>query len=124
MSSDYFDEGKLSRMLLLALTSASGALTSSSWRLRLNIGREPGSAMPAEWAASGARLSLTIDVRFDEADAGAGMEERLLGPAKGTQVMSVLSRTASFVGSQGLVEVPMTEASAWRATTTPGTEQL
>ena len=38
--------------------------------------------------------------------------------------MSVLSRTASFVGAQGLVEVPLTETAAWRATTTPETQDL
>jgi hypothetical protein len=43
---------------------------SGKWRLTVNIGREPGAigptAMPAEWAASGARLLLRVDVDVSE----------------------------------------------------------
>ena len=66
----------------VSMATGASALTGSSWRLRLDVGRQPGSAMPAEWAASGARLSLTLDVRFNEEEAPSSMEERLLGPAK------------------------------------------
>ena len=66
----------------VSMATGGSALSGSTWRLRLDVGRQPGSAMPAEWAASGARLSLTVDVRFDEDAAVAGTEERLLGPAK------------------------------------------
>ena len=38
--------------------------------------------------------------------------------------MSILSPTASFVGAQGLVEVPIADTAAWRATTTRETEDL
>ena len=45
------------------------SLDGTSWRVGLNIGREPGTAMPQEWAASGARLAMPVDVTFapDEA---------------------------------------------------------
>ena len=39
-------------------------MAGTSWRLSLNVGREPGTWMPKEWAASGARLAMPIDVHF------------------------------------------------------------
>ena len=49
--------------------------------LRLDIGREPGTWMPSEWGASGARLSLPITVNFTDetVDLGFGGEENLNG---------------------------------------------
>jgi hypothetical protein len=37
----------------------------AEWRLQINIGREPGTWMPPEWAASGARLFFPVDCRIN-----------------------------------------------------------
>jgi hypothetical protein len=42
------------------------AATTGPWRIALNIGREPFTSMPSEWAASGCRLPLVIKCDFDE----------------------------------------------------------
>lgn len=44
--------------------SARLALGGTTWRIVLNVGRERGTWMPDEWAASGARLSFPLDVTF------------------------------------------------------------
>ena len=52
-------------LLLLALASPTTMVAASSptsiantnWRVTLNVGRQPGTWMPKDWAASGARLS-------------------------------------------------------------------
>ena len=46
-------------------------------RLSLNVGREPGTAMPSEWAASGARLGLPLNVRFSSKAASKAAAELL-----------------------------------------------
>ena len=47
---------------------AAGKIEGSTWKIILNVGREQGTKMPSEWAASGARLSLPLQVTFaDEA---------------------------------------------------------
>ena len=42
------------------------ALSGYEFGATLSLGREPGTWMPAEWAASGARLSLPLLVRFPD----------------------------------------------------------
>mmetsp|Transcript_32348 Transcript_32348/g.65822 ORF Transcript_32348/g.65822 Transcript_32348/m.65822 type:complete len:303 (-) Transcript_32348:212-1120(-) len=47
--------------------------------LALSIGRIPGTAMPSEWAASGAKLGLTLELEFSNEPADYEMnKERLL----------------------------------------------
>ena len=53
-------------------------LTKASWKLSLSIGRETGTWMPEEWAASGARLLLPIVVEFDS-EPYPGEPEALVG---------------------------------------------
>lgn len=91
-------------------------IANSRWRIRLNVGREPGSAMPVEWASSGARLALSVDLKFDASNAPADSMERLLGPSEDTQTLRLASDVPSFVGASGLVDVPVNELGAWRAT--------
>ena len=43
--------------------------TSGKWRLTLNVGREQGTPMPAEWASSGARMLMSLDVDVLESPA-------------------------------------------------------
>ena len=55
-------------VLFSTFTSASGSLLLNDFtcRVTLNVGREKGTWMPDDWAASGARLSLPVDVTFSD----------------------------------------------------------
>lgn len=108
--------------LALLAAPASALLAGSSWRLGLNIGREPGTAMPAAWGASGARLALPLDIDLlDEAcDASIRpVEERLLGyPVTALRPAS----PTSFVGASGEEQV-VVGPGAWAATALPADER-
>lgn len=73
--------------------------------LLVSIGRIPGSAMPPEWAASGAKLGFALEVEFTDEPAEYEMtKERLLkGDAlMGTKLQSVEPlNTPSFVSTNG-----------------------
>lgn len=74
--------------------------------ITLNIGREPGTWMPKEWAASGARLSLPTTIRFSDeiVDLGFPGEDAL--DANGDRYAKKLyCEGGSFVGAQGEVKV-------------------
>jgi hypothetical protein len=89
-------------------TATLAGLTSS---VSLNIGREPGTAMPAEWGASGARLSLPVAVRFSDEEIELGLEgEDALG---GRWAKRLYCDGGSFVGLQGEVNVPAA-GGAWK----------
>mmetsp|Transcript_33230 Transcript_33230/g.102991 ORF Transcript_33230/g.102991 Transcript_33230/m.102991 type:complete len:206 (+) Transcript_33230:114-731(+) len=55
-------------------------LTSATWKVSLNVGREQGTWMPEEWAASGARLLLPVVCEFS-AEPYPGEPEALVGRA-------------------------------------------
>ena len=76
----------------------------------LNLGREPGTWMPQEWAASGARLSLPLELRFSDelVDLGFPGEEVFGGRA----ARRLVCDGGSFVGPQGEVKVSST-GGAW-----------
>ena len=83
-------------------------LTKASWKLSLSIGRETGTWMPEEWAASGARLLLPITVEFDS-EPYPGEPEALVGQTS-FRVRPV--GESSFVGVGGKVTVPV-RGGAW-----------
>ena len=83
-------------------------LSKASWKLSLSIGREQGTWMPEEWAASGARLLLPITVEFDS-EPYPGEPEALVGRTS-FRVRPV--DEASFVGVGGKVTVPV-RGGAW-----------
>ena len=91
--------------------------------LVLSVGREPGTWMPDEWAKSGARLSLPLQITFtnEEVDLGFPGEEAL----KGRYASKLICEGGSFVGPNGVVNVKTT-GGAWSAvpTTQPGTTAL
>ena len=66
--------------------------------------------MPAEWAASGARLAFPIDVEFQD-ELCTQFSERMLGEPEDTYRLRVLS-PGKFVGVNGEVEVAATSG-AW-----------
>lgn len=61
--------------------TALAALSDFECDVTLNVGREPNTWMPAEWAASGGRLSLPLKLRFstEEVDLGVPGEEEMGG---------------------------------------------
>ena len=83
-------------------------LAKASWKLSLSIGREQGTWMPEEWAASGARLLLPITVEFDSVPY-PGEPEALVGQTS-FRVRPV--GESSFVGVGGKVTVPV-RGGAW-----------
>ena len=80
-------------------------------KITLNIGREPGTWMPTEWAASGARLSLPVMVEFSDEQVDLGFEgEESFGGARYAKRLKC--EAGSFVGPQGVVVVS-TNGGAW-----------
>jgi len=108
-------------LLLSSLQSTSHAFNPSSittplltrlqdiqCELALSIGRIPGTAMPPEWAASGAKLGLTLELEFtsDTADYKMSKERLLLQGNDNTSSSSKLYTTIplnepSFITTQG-----------------------
>lgn len=95
-------------------------LQGSTWKMTLEVGRLPGldTRMPKEWAASGARLSVPMEITFsDEPVQGSNpegdlrwlVEEPACCPAR-----RLLATPGSFVGAQGEVEVACS-AGGWLA---------
>lgn len=90
---------------LAVTTDPTLKLVEAKCRLSLSIGRVEGTAMPPEWAASGARLVLPkLDVRFRRAKSEEN--ERLLGQASCQLVLEPLTRP-TFVGIDGQKQVPV-----------------
>ena len=88
--------------------------------LQVNVGRIPGTAMPKEWAASGARLGFSLEVEFcDELPSDYQMtKERLLlgrsqGPAGGQQPAKLRSveplNEPTFISTSGQQVIKVTE---------------
>ncbi|KAJ1447518.1 hypothetical protein M885DRAFT_591333 [Pelagophyceae sp. CCMP2097] len=86
-----------------AAALAPAAALAARWSLSLNVGREGGTWMPAEWAASGARLLLKVAVEFDAAPYGGAAEPLLGRSAFSVRPIGV----ATFVGPKGTTEVPI-----------------
>lgn len=88
-----------------ASSSASSSLEGLECCLVLDVGREPGTWMEQDWAASGARLVLPVNVRFteEELDLGFPGEEGLGG--RFCKKLAVLDNNARFVGPEGEVIV-------------------
>jgi len=95
-------------------------LDGTSWRLTLDVGREPGTWMPKEWAASGATLTLPIEVTFTDeilpGDGGFFDPDRDQHPAVDEIRVSASKRMRTsagiFAGTEGAVVVNIT-AGAW-----------
>ena len=95
-------------------------LDGTSWRLTVDVGRERGTWMPKGWAASGASLTLPIEVTFtDEILPGDGSffdPAREQHPAVDEIGVSACKRMRAsagiFAGTEGVVVVNIT-AGAW-----------
>mmetsp|Transcript_21681 Transcript_21681/g.43834 ORF Transcript_21681/g.43834 Transcript_21681/m.43834 type:complete len:297 (-) Transcript_21681:352-1242(-) len=77
--------------------------------LQLSVGRIPGTAMPPEWASSGAKLGLALEIEFsDEPCAEYEMtKERLLGSGSFRAVEPLT--VPSFVSTKGQETVKVTQ---------------
>ena len=100
-------------LLVLGSMQSASSLTLNDFtcRVTLNVGREPGTWMPDEWAASGARLSLPMDVTFS----GEPVEcEEPNFLQRGGSTSRLYCDGGSFVGPQGQVVVT-SNGGAWSA---------
>ena len=84
-------------------TGYTSTLLGTSWRLKLDVGLEPGSWMPKKidgWGASGARLLVDALVDFEASPAGEG--EELVGPLDQTRLLTARggSKIVTFEGEQ------------------------
>ena len=84
-------------------SAGSSALAGTTIGCNVNVGREPSTWMPNEWAASGARLSLPTEMTFleEELDLGVPGEESL----GGRYARKLSCEGGSFVGPKGIVDV-------------------
>ena len=88
---------------LLGVPSFSSTLLGTTWRLKLDVGLEPGSWMPKivdGWGSSGARVCVDAKVSFDSAPAAE--HEELLGPLEQTRVLTACGggKIITFDGEQ------------------------
>ena len=87
----------------VAPTDTSAGMTECvPWRVALNIGREPLSRMPFDWARSGCRMPLIIPCDF-------GRTENNSNP------LLPQSKTVSFTGPEGAVVKPI-QGGEWKLT--------
>jgi hypothetical protein len=90
-------------------------LQGSSWKVSLNVGREPGTRfMPAGWAASGARLGLPLTVTFTDEPVKQGLFKREDGLDSEGGIRRVECSGGSFIGRNGEVKVKV-NGGAWSA---------
>ena len=110
--------------MLACLLQSAAALTLNgfSCRVTINIGREPGTWMPDDWAASGARMSLPLDVTFSDelvecAEPNFLQNRDVKLPSlsgEGSSTSRLHCSGGSFVGAQGEVVVKA-DGGAWSA---------
>ena len=87
-------------------TVSKATLNNMECQLTMSVGREPGTWMEKEWAASGARLALPLSIRFSDEVVDMGFPgEESLNPGGGRYAKKVYCDGGSFVGAQGEVVV-------------------
>lgn len=94
----------------LANKEPAASLADLEATVTLDAGREDGTWMPAEWGASGARLSLPLALKFTDEQIDLGFPgEESFGGRFGKKIVA---QSGSFVGTQGQVAV-QPEGGAW-----------
>jgi len=81
------------------------ALVGSKAKLKLDVGREEGTWMPQNWASSGARLLVNVDVEFTNTPVDPQLHDDFIGPADSSCVLKVINGPSLFVGAKGTEEV-------------------
>ena len=97
-------------------TRGVSTLLGTRWRMKLNLGLEPGSYMPQtipNWGSSGVRVIVNADVRFteDPINDGAAAEE-LVGPSESTKVLQCLA-SGSIVTAAGQQNITFSSTGGW-----------
>jgi len=94
-------------------------LDGTTWRLTVDVGREVGTWMPEGWAASGARLTLPMEVTFTDdvlpASGFFGLDREQHPAAEeigASASKRMLASPGIFTGTEGVVVVNVT-AGAW-----------
>jgi hypothetical protein len=82
-------------------TGPGGAI---GWVLTVDVGREKGTSMPAEWAKSGARLPFTIEVDVLPSPAADPDGE---GRVKGARALEPRAPSIAITGFSGAVTIPV-----------------
>jgi hypothetical protein len=77
--------------------------THEGWRIAMNIGREPGTGMPTEWASSGCRLPVVVQCDFRQGDGDGNKNKNVVVPLTGD---------VRFTGPDGQVVKPV-EGGEW-----------
>ena len=97
------------------------SLNGMECQLKLNIGRESGTWMPKDWAASGARLNFPLTIRFSDEVVDLGWEgEETLNPSGSRYAKKlVVTKSGSFVSAKGEVVVKANDG-AWATEPAPG----
>lgn len=97
------------------------SLNGMECQLKLNIGRESGTWMPKDWAASGARLNFPLTIRFSDEVVDLGWEgEETLNPSGSRYAKKlVVTKSGSFVSANGEVVVKANDG-AWATEPAPG----
>lgn len=80
-------------------------LVGTKWRLKLDLGREPGTWMPPEWGASEGRLGVGVEIEFTDRLVIPFSSEGMVGPAHNTNVLAVRNGPSTFVSERGTQEV-------------------
>ena len=94
-------------VLIVAPAVGLSTLTGTEWRVKLNVGLQPGSYLARTgWGASEARLILNTVIRFD--DTSSTESEELVGPLSGTRVLEVQGGASKFISLDGEQEVTFT----------------
>ena len=95
-------------------TSNTSPWSPAAWRIQLDIGREVGTTMPEEWAASGARLGLSVDVLVESETTTTGGRD-FMGGTK-CSLLSIL-KDPTFVTTNGEETVRLADTGGWKIAT-------
>lgn len=105
---------RTSGVVAFSASTSISLLANTRWKLRLDVGLEPGTWMPKRfpgWAESGARLGLDVTVEFSLQENNTERRESLLGPG-GALVAKVCS-TEPFVSERGQEQVIFSNTGGW-----------
>ena len=102
----------------MSASVTAGAPTSSAsvsgcvqWALRVDVGREAGTSMPAEWAKSGGRMPFSVEVNVLSAPVTKEASEPKVGD--GACAVEPCVPVVSITGFSGAVQIPVSSG-GWR----------
>ena len=107
----WFDCGCTTLVVALGPESVFSRIANAQCELQVSVGRIPGSAMPPEWAASGAKLGFPLEVEFCEepCEDYEMTKERLLGSGRPSPRAVEPLNEPTFISNKGQEIVKVTE---------------